>query len=270
MNNNKKTGVIGISITIIILIIIVIVTNIKTEKWYYLENIFGVVVIPVQNSLTYLKNKIAGNDQFFVNVDELKEENKNLKNKNQKLEESVRELEIIKSENATLKEYVNLKDKYSEHSTKPADVIQRDYSNYSKVIIINVGKNDGIDVNMTVISEKGLVGHIISVTDTTAKVQTIIDTSNAVSSSITTTRDSIVLKGSLEETCLKATAIPTDASFIEGDSVETSGIGGIYPKGIHIGNVKSIINTKNIIDRYAFIEPAVDFSKLETVLVITN
>ena len=270
MNNNKKTGVIGIIITIVILIVIVLVTNIKLEKWYYFENILGTVVIPIQNGLTYLKNKIAGNDEFFVNVDELKEENENLKSKNHELEETVRELEIIKAENATLKEYVNLKDKYSEHSTKPAYVIQKDFSNYSNVIVINVGKNDGIDVNMTVISEKGLVGHIISVTDTTAKVQTIIDTSNAVSSSIATTRDSILIKGTLDDTGLKATAIPTDATLIEGDSVETSGIGGIYPKGIHIGKIKSIVNTKNIIDRYAFIEPAVDFSKLETVLVITN
>jgi len=231
MNNNKKTGVIGIIVTIAILIIIVIVSNIKLEKWYYIENILGTVTIPVQNSLTYLKNKIAGNDQFFVNVDDLKKENEDLKNKNRELEEFVRELEIIKAENNTLKEYVNLKDKYSEHTTKPANVIQKDYSNYSRIIIINVGKSDGIDVNMTVISEKGLVGHIVSVTDKTAKVQTIVDTANSVSSSITTTRDSILLKGSLDETSLKATSIPTDASLIEGDSVETSGIGGIYPKG---------------------------------------
>ena len=101
MNNNKKTGVIGIIVTIVILTVIVIVTNIKLEKWYYVENIVGIIVIPIQNSLTYLKNKIAGNDQFFVNVDELKEENENLRNKNQELEESVRELEIIKAENNT-------------------------------------------------------------------------------------------------------------------------------------------------------------------------
>lgn len=57
---------------------------------------------------------------------------------------------------------------------------------------------------------------------------------------------------------------------MEGYNLETSGIGGIYPKGIHIGTVKQVINTKNITDRYANIETAVDFSKLETVLVITN
>lgn len=270
MNKNKKTGTIGIIITVVILIIIVSITNIKIENWSYLGNVLEKVVMPVQNSLTYLKNKIAKNDSYFVNIDELKEENENLKNKNTELEKSLRELEIIKAENATLKEYVNLKDKYSEYTTKPAYVIQRDFSNFSKTITINVGKNDGIDVNMTVISEKGLVGHIISVTDTTAKVQTIIDTSNAVSSLITTSRDSVLIKGTLDETFLKVTAIQTDSTIIEGDSIETSGIGGIYPKGIYIGTIKKVVSTKNITDRYAFVEPAVDFSKLETVLVITD
>lgn len=124
---------------------------------------------------------------------------------------------------------------------------------------------------MTVISDKGLVGHVISVTDDSAKVQTIIDTSNTVSCTISTTRDSIIAKGIIDSRKeLKASFIPTDASILEGDMVETSGIGGVYPKGIHIGTIKQIINTKNITNRYAIIETAVDFSKLETVLVITN
>lgn len=270
MDRKKKTGTIGVIVTAIILIIIVILTNTKKDNWSFASNVFGKVVMPFQSGLIYLKNKILKNDNFFVNMDELKQENENLKNKNIELEKSLRELEIIKAENDTLKEYVNLKNKYSQYTTKPAYVIQKDFDNFSKLIEINLGKKDGIDVNMTVISEKGLVGHIISVTDNTAKVQTIIDTSNAVSASIKSTRDSILLKGSLDETGLKAIQIPTDASIIEGDLVETSGIGGIYTKGIYIGKVKRVENTKNITDRYAFIEPAVDFSKLETVLVITN
>ena len=69
---------------------------------------------------------------------------------------------------------------------------------------------------------------------------------------------------------LKATFIPVEASILEGDSIETSGIGGIYPKGIKIGTIKEVINTKNSTDRYARVETAVDFEKLETVLIITN
>lgn len=64
--------------------------------------------------------------------------------------------------------------------------------------------------------------------------------------------------------------IPTDADLIIGDTIETSGIGGIYPKGILVGKITEIIETKNITERYAMVETAVDFSKLETVLVITQ
>ena len=69
---------------------------------------------------------------------------------------------------------------------------------------------------------------------------------------------------------LKATYMPTNANISEGDIIETSGMGGIYPKGITIGKVKSIKNTLNILDRYAWVEPAVDFNKTETVLVILS
>ena len=64
--------------------------------------------------------------------------------------------------------------------------------------------------------------------------------------------------------------IPTDADLVIGDSIVTSGLGGIYPKGIIIGNISEIIESKNITERYALVKTAVDFSKLETVLVITQ
>ena len=124
---------------------------------------------------------------------------------------------------------------------------------------------------MTVIADKGLVGHVVSVTDSTAKVQTIIDTASSVSAVMSTDKNSIVCKGTLDETSvLKGMYIPTDANVAQGESVETSGLGGIYPKGIHIGTIKKVENTQNPTDRYALVETAVDFSKLDTVLVITN
>lgn len=266
MNKNKKSSIIGIVITIIILIILVIVTN---NNSMHLEGIANKIVMPIQNGLTYLKNKITANNEFFVNVDNLKAENEQLKNSNKELEQQLRELEMIKAENEMLKEYANLTDKYSEYTTIPAYIINKNVSNFSESIVINVGTKDGVEPNMCVISEKGLVGYIISVTDTTAKVQTIIDTSTSVSATISTTRDSIICKGILDsDTNLKATYIPLDATVAIGDTVETSGMGGIYPKGITIGKIKEIVETKNIADRYAIVETAVDFSKIETVLVI--
>ncbi len=271
MYKNKKKGIAGVVITIIIIVLLVVFTNSNANQVSYIEKICNVFVMPIQNGFTYLKNKMSGNDSFFADMDTLKSENEDLKKKNSELEQSLRELEIIKAENDTLKEYVNLKDKYTDYTTVPADVINRDISNYSSTIIINVGSDDGIKEEMTVIADSGLVGHIISVTNNTAKVQTIVDTASAVTSKISTTEDTIVVQGTLEDkSTLRANFIPTDAVVLQGDTVETSGIGGIYPKGIHIGTITEVVNTNNITDRYAIVQTAVDFNKLNTVLVITN
>ena len=225
--------------------------------------------MPIQNGLTFLKNKMAGNDSFFTNINNLPDENKELTEKNKQLEESIRELEVIKAENTSLKEYVKMAEKYTEFRTIPADIINRDISNLSRTLVINVGSQDGITENMTVISQNGLVGHVISVTDNTAKVQTIVDSASTVSATVSTSRDGILLRGILEDRkAVKATFIPAEATLVQGDSVETSGMGGIYEKGIHIGTISEIVSTKNITNRYATIKTAVDFDKIETVLVI--
>ena len=267
----NKAGMIGIIITIIILIVVVIVSNISTGNLWPMESAVGKLFMPIQNGIIYLKNKITGNEQELSDIQTLKEENQKLKDENSQLQEQLRELEILKSENNTLKEYVNLKDKYSSYTTVPAYVIQRSLSNYDKLIVINAGTDDGINVNMPVISESGLVGHVISVTNDTAKIQTIIDTASNVSANISNVQDSVVLKGTLNSTeILKATYIPADSTILQGDEVVTSGLGGIYPKGILVGNVKTVVNTQNEADRYAEIEVSTDFSNLETVLVITE
>ena len=270
MYRNKKTGILGIVITIICLVLIVIFSNSEANT-SFLESAAHKLVMPVQNGLTYLKNKISGNSTFFTDISNLKTENQELKDKNSQLEQSLRELENIKSENETLKEYLNLTEKYGEYKTIPGYVINKDISNYSKTIVINIGKKDGVEEKMTVIADEGLVGYVISVTDNTVKVRTIVDTASSVSCLMSTNKDSIVCKGTLNNNSeVKAMYIATDANIVQGDSVETSGLGGIYPKGIHVGTVKKIVSTKNITDRYALVETAVNFTKINTVLVIKN
>lgn len=271
MYKEKRNGILGIIVTIVILIILVLLTNTENNNLSAFESAASKLVTPIQNGLTYLKNKVNGNNSFFTDIKNLKEENEELKKKNSELEQDLRKMETIKTENDSLKDYLKLTEKYADYKTIPADVINRDISNYAKTIVINLGKKNGIKEGMTVIGDEGLVGFIISATDTTAKVQTIVDTASSVSSLMSTTRDPIVCKGTLEDkSSLKATYIPTEAQIIQGDSIETSGIGGIYPKGIHIGNVEKVVNTSNPIDKYAIIKTAVNFEKLETVLVITN
>ena len=90
-------------------------------------------------------------------------------------------------------------EKYAEYKTVPAYIINKDVSNLSETMVINAGKSSGIDVDMPVITEQGLVGYITSVTENTAKVQPIIDPSTNISATITTSRDSVIVRGILRK-----------------------------------------------------------------------
>ena len=271
MERDKKSGIIGIIVTIIILILLVIFTNSNSDNVSVIENIANAFVVPVENSLTYLKNKLNNNDSFFENIEELKKENEELKSRNSELELTLREYEIIKNENDQLKQQLDLSEKYAQYTTVPGTIISRDISNYSKTLVINIGSDNGIKENMTVIADEGLVGYVVSVTSNTAKIQTIVDSASATSCLASSTRDNMICKGTVENSStLRASNIATEANIIQGDSVETSGLGGIYIKGIHVGKIKKVENGTNKTDSYAIIETAVDFDKLETVLVVTN
>lgn len=268
--NKKRNDAIGIIITIIILILLVFLSNLQIDKISYVEGAFSKLVMPIQSGFVNLKNKIQGNQTYFSNLDNLKQENTQLKEKNSKLEETVRQLEMVQAENKTLKEYLNLSNQYKQYTTVPAYIINKDTSNYSKVFVINIGSDSGIEKNMTVIAAEGLVGNVISVTKNTAKVQTLVDSSNVVSATLENSKDTVIARGMLEKNQLKATYVSTSTTLTQGEKLYTSGMGGIYPKGIYIGTLKEITNTKNITDRAFIIETAVDFENLETVLVIKN
>ena len=271
MEKDRKGGIVGVIITLIILIVLVVFTNTNSENISIIENIGSSIVMPIENGLTYLKNKLNNNDKFFENINQLKTENDSLKQQNSELEQQLREFEIIKNENEQLKQQLNLAEKYGQFTTVPGTIISRDISNYSKTLVINIGSDNGIQEKMTVIADEGLVGYVVSTTNKTAKIQTIIDSASATSCLASSTRDTMICKGTIEnKPLLSASNIATDARIIQGDSVETSGLGGIYVKGIHVGKVKKVNAGSNKTDSYATIETAVDFEKLETVLVITN
>lgn len=199
MYRNKKVGIIGIIITVIILTMLVLLTNVDMKKLSGAEGFLNKMVMPIQNGLIYLKNKLAGNDSFFQDINNLKAENEQLLARNSELEEQLRELEIIKAENATLRSYNNMAEKYSDYKTVPAYIINKDISNLSDTMVINIGSDDGIEENMPVITTEGLVGYVVSTTNKTSKIKPIIDPSCSISASISTSRDSVVTKGILRK-----------------------------------------------------------------------
>ena len=128
MYKTKHASVVATVITIGVLVMLVLLTNVDIKHVSYFQSISTVIIKPVQNGFTYVKNKITGNDAFFTDLETLRKENKELKEQNGKLEEQLRELEIIKAQNASLQEYAVLKEKYSTYDSIPADIIDTDVS----------------------------------------------------------------------------------------------------------------------------------------------
>jgi len=271
MYKNKKNGLVGSVVIIGILIILVITTNGNINKFSNIENVFNKIITPFQNGLVHLKNKFANNDSFFANIDTLKLENEELKKQKEELQKQLDEMQLIKSENEILRKYANLAEEYSEYTTVGAYIINKNISNLSDVFVINVGTDQGVTANMAVIAEDGLVGYVISATKNTSKVQPIIDAASSVSALTSSARINVIVNGQVDsDKELKVSTLQAEDELIIGDVIETSGLGGIYPKGITVGTIKEIIETKNVTEKYAILETKVDFKNLEYVLVIKN
>ena len=269
MYKNKKTGILGSIITAVILFILVFTTSISVNNFSKIENVFNKIVMPVQGAFISLKNKIKKNNNYFESLNSLKQENDELKQKNDELQTKLEELQIIKSENSILREYANLGEQYSEYDYVTAYIINKNVSNLSDTFVINVGTDNGVYANMAVMGKDGLVGHTISATKSTAKVQPVIDAASNISGVTESSRNNVIIKGQLGSNKeLIVNCVQTETELFTGDTIETSGVGGIYPKGIKVGTIKDVVETKNTAEKYAILETDVDFESLEYVLVI--
>lgn len=258
-------------IFIIAIFILINYTNGNSRKVTIFENVVTNLISLPQRFIVNAKNYTSGNNEYFSNVERLQKENEELTQELKEINEKLLNYENLQAENELLKKHIKLANLYPDYSIIVADIITASTSNWEYTYTINRGSKDGIEPNMAVIAESGLVGYIESVTSNTAKVVSILDAGNAVSARVTRTRDTVISKGSLslaEKRQMRITNIPIGVSLIEGDKIETSGLGGIYPKGILIGKVRSFEQKSNPVENEAIIESYVDFDKLETVAVI--
>lgn len=149
----------------------------------------------------------------------------------------------------------------------PAQVIGLDPTGWFKSIIIDKGKNAGLYLNMPVVNSYGVVGRIVSISPNYSKVLLIIDHNSAVDCFIQRSRERGMIKGLSTEVCrLDYVAKPGDV--VVGDIIVTSGLGGVFPKGLPLGQIISVKEIPGELFKEIEARPAVNFSKLEEVLVI--
>ena len=153
-----------------------------------------------------------------------------------------------------------------------ARVIGREATTWSSIVVVDRGAKDGIEENMVVVTEKGLVGHIVEVGPVSSKVQLITDPRSSVGTLVqrAESRVSGLVEGDADNPLMPCMVnIPKTSDVVEGDVIVTSGFGGAYPKGIVVGLVSSIENDTGGLLKICQLEPAVDFRTLEDVMIIT-
>lgn len=184
------------------------------------------------------------------------------------LKQKLNSMDEVSLENARLKELLSFKDK-SPFKVVAARVIARSPDNWSSLIIIDKGGYNGIKKGMVVINHLGLVGRVIETTESNAKIMLINDTNFAVSCIVKRSRQEGLASGILGNS-LMMKYLSAEADIKPSDTILTSGLTDLYPKGLVIGSVVEIGEEFSGLARYAVIKPAVELSSIEEVLVIVR
>lgn len=256
-------------IAVLALLLILLVANgSKVANW--VENGLATVLTPIEGAAAKASDAIVGFFKRVFNTTDADVENERLRAELALQEQMKTELEELRKENERLSGLLNYSSALGEKNVCAARVIAKSSGVWFRTLTLNVGRNKGVDIDMTVIASKGLVGRVSEVGYDWCKVTCIIDSSSIVPILVERTRDNCMARGLLEGTRGNASMelyyLPSDRTNLEpGDIVVTSGIDGIYPKGILVGTVTEVFVEGEI---NAVISPSVDFMHLEEVAVI--
>jgi rod shape-determining protein MreC len=233
------------------------------------NNWFTRVAVSAQ---TWISNRYMAVVDFLTvprDVASLRQRNTELEGEVARLQTQVIDLQQRVTETNILSALVDFARANPEHSYKAAAVIGRDPSPFLRYVIINIGTNEGVLPGMPVVTDKGLVGRVDAVVAEAARVQLITDATSSVNVRMQSSNVEAMLIGSITGD-LSLDMIPQDTSIQVGDVVLTSGLGGVYPSNLLVGQVVSVRRLESELFQQAAIQPNVEFNRLQFVLIITN
>lgn len=238
-----------------------------------LEDITGIIVTPIQKASNRLVSAAGNFKKVFTEYDELQAENEQLKEQLAQAEEQLRDAEADILENQTLRQALGLAEENPDMTFVSARVCGSDMDGYSQTLTLDKGSLQGVAAKDMVVTGEGVVGYVSEVGTTWCKVITILDPSCEIGILLTRTGTAAVLEGDATLSAggkCKVSYLKNDLTLTVGDSVETSGIGGLFPDGLLVGRVREVKSETNGLSQYAIIEPAVHISELDYVLIITE
>jgi rod shape-determining protein MreC len=224
---------------------------------------------PVQTGLSLPVGGLDNVGRSVESISQLQQDNDRLRQEVDRLSQEAVQVPELQRENALLRAELGFNQENPQFKWVSARIIAFDPSNLVQAIILDQGSRSGIANGMTVVTPRGLVGTVIQVTPNTSKVLLITDVSSSVESLVQSSRAKGVVSGSRTGQ-LMMTYIPQSTKVQSGDRVVTSGLGGVYPEGIWVGTIADVRQNAEDLYQSAMLEPAVDFGRLEEVMVIVN
>ncbi len=239
----------------------------------FVESSVGRIITPIYKGFTIVGNSISQKINPILHVWTIKEENQQLRIENEELKQEIMKLTLDNKTYAELKKLKNaLKYVDRQHAQQyvSGTVISKDMGNWYNMFVIDVGIDQGVHKNATVINSDGLIGLVYESGNNWSKVVSIIDNNSTVGFEMKRLNNSIdgIITGSVNGS-IEGKLFDPKAVVTEGEEIITSGV-GIFPKGIPIGNITKVINDKDALLIKIVVKPSVDFKKLDKVTVLLN
>ncbi len=262
-----KTAILIIALLVIALIMLSFNLKYGAERGFFSKIVLQAVA-PVQKGLNASIKSIRDAWLRYIFLVGIEEENKNLKKKINEFKSVIISYQEGYLEAQRLKKLLSLTDDYN-YNFIPARVIGREQAALSKTILINKGTVQGLKVGMPVVVPPGLIGRLVDVSWHASKVLLFIDENSNIDAIVQRTRMQGIISGAGSRgLILKYISKTQDVQ--KGDVIISSGMGGVFPKGLLIGQVSHVDRLEASLFLKINVAPFVDFSKLEEVLILAS
>jgi rod shape-determining protein MreC len=252
----------------VVAVIILLSPGLQKRPFHFIGEPITSLLVRLQSGMTTVTGGIGNIWKGYVALVQTRKENQRLVQELQQLQAENLRLQEVALENLRFQQLLDFK-QASNLQLAAARVVGRDPTNWYRTIMINKGERNGLRVDMGVISPAGVVGRIIKTTPVASQVLLLTDRNSSVAALIHRTRDEGLIEGT-EGGLARMKYLPMLSEVNRGDVVLTSGLAGSFPKGLIIGQVSEVYKKEDGLFQVAQIQPAVDFTKLEEVLVILN
>jgi rod shape-determining protein MreC len=262
---SRRTVIIGLLVALITINIILLSVTSKYSS-FGPGRIAIPLIGPIQQSVSYSVRFVKGIWSHYFFLISAAKENESLKKALSQEKKKNNQLKEVELSNKRLRSLLNFQ-KTMAHRVLAAEVIGEDPSPWFKAVTIDKGSADGVAKGLPVVVSEGIAGLVTDVTYRYAKVLLIIDQNSAVDALIQQSRARGIIKGGFSNQCfLKNVLRKYDIDI--GDVVVSSGLDGVFPKGLRIGYISSVAKQKAGIFQEITVKPYIDFEELEEVLVL--